>query len=134
MGSPYRFQENLYTTCAIRAKLKTINFNVIKAKYKIDKIYLIKVKYELLVVANFRFHFYVQLLFLILHFAIFWNTVIYVIKANYKITKICLIKGKHKFLFFANLKLYFYAQLLFLKTFFHFWGYSYLCYKGEIRN
>ena len=72
----------------------------------------------LLVVADFRFHLYAQLLFLIPHFYIFLDTVIYVTKAKYKITKICLIKGKHKLLFVANLKLYFYAQLLFLITFF----------------
>ena len=70
------------------------------------------VKYKLLVVANFRFHFYAQIPFLIPHFSIFWDAVIYVIKTKYKITKICLIKGKHKFLFVTNLKLYFYAQLL----------------------
>ena len=82
-------------------------------KYKINNIYLIKVKYKLLVVANLRFHLYDPLLFLIPHFSICWDTVIYVIKAKYKITKICLIEGKYKLLFVASLELNLYAQLLF---------------------
>ena len=50
------------------ANSKTNNFNVIKAKYKINKIYLIKVKYQLLVVDNLRLNLYAQLLFLITFF------------------------------------------------------------------
>ena len=48
MDSPERFQEDLYTTCVIKAKSKIIILNVMKAEYKINqfiklKIYLIKV-------------------------------------------------------------------------------------------
>ena len=75
-------------------------------------------KYELLAVANLRFHLCAQLLFSMPYFSIFCDTVIYAIKAKYKITKICLIKGKYKLLFVANLKLHLYAQLLFLITYF----------------
>ena len=55
--------------------------------------------------------------FLIPHFSIFWDAVVYVIKTKYKFTKIFLIKRKYKLLFVANLKLHLYAQLLFLTIF-----------------
>ena len=62
--------------------------HVIKAKYKIAKMYLIKEKYSLLFVVNIKFHLHAQVLFLITYFSIFWDAVIYVIKAKYKINKI----------------------------------------------
>ena len=83
MDSPGNFLENFYTAYVIRVKFKTINYNVIKTKNRINKNDLIKAKYKLQVVANLRFHLYAQLLFLIPYFSIFWDTVTYVIKAKY---------------------------------------------------
>ena len=92
-------------------------------------------KYKLLAVGNLRFHLYAQSLFLIPHFSIFWDTVIYVMNAKYKITKICLIKGEDKVLFVANLKLYLYVQLLFLITYFSiFWDTVIRVIKAKLLN
>ena len=118
IGFALTFLRQFLHACDIRPKYKTINFNAIKEKFKVNKIFLIKAKYKLLVIANLRFHLFVQLLFLISYFSSFGNKVIYVIKAEYKISKIYLIKEKYKLVFVTNLKLHLYDQLLFLITYF----------------
>ena len=71
------FSRKFQPCCVIRAKSKTINFNVRKAKYEINKIYLIKVKRKLMIAANLRLRLYAQIRFSIRHWFLLGYNIFY---------------------------------------------------------